>query len=405
MSTNNKQYSNEVGFGIYAPAGTAHLNATLQSIDEMANADVEMQSPLSEQLTIIVLDTNVLLEFLNVVQTFVAEVEQRQLPVLLIIPGAVIYELDGQKNRKDLSWFARLASTWLLKKVKERKSVRSQALEETCKPSGNWKKKETGVEFGMERTNDTLILDCCQYFFRKRQHRTFLCSKDKLLAVEAESSGISSIFPDRGSFCSRDLAQAVLGYETARFQFSGYHPVYRNDSMDFTQDNVATVDDGDGMDVDDDAATSQILHPSHPLDLLHLQVIEHFTELLVQLVARVAGPEAAMFGTTSESQHAPSYTKKNLMFWRASDCLEYLGMKKRRPSSNPRLEIFLTKPRDGKGARRGQDWSRRDWEVGLNGLAGIGEQWDEGRSVRESVLSVEVHMRRVFAMPMRPTGL
>lgn len=41
----------------------------------------------------------------------------------------------------------------------------------------------------MERTNDSLILDCCQYFFRQR--RTFLCSKDKILAVEAESAGMS----------------------------------------------------------------------------------------------------------------------------------------------------------------------------------------------------------------------
>ena len=45
-------------------------------------------------------------------------------------------------------------------------------------------------ELGTERANDGLILDCCQYFFRVRQCRTFLCSKDKLLAVEAESVGM-----------------------------------------------------------------------------------------------------------------------------------------------------------------------------------------------------------------------
>lgn len=89
--------------------------------------------------------------------------------------------------------------------------MKGQALDETCKPSGNWKVKEQrevcaiskvyekmSVELGLqelgtERTNDGLILDCCQYFFRVRQCRTFLCSKDKLLAVEAESVGASRV--------------------------------------------------------------------------------------------------------------------------------------------------------------------------------------------------------------------
>lgn len=51
--------------------------------------------PLSDRLTIIVLDTNILLEFLDIIQTFVSEAEQQQLPVLIIIPGAVIHELDA----------------------------------------------------------------------------------------------------------------------------------------------------------------------------------------------------------------------------------------------------------------------------------------------------------------------
>jgi len=53
------------------------------------------QGPLSEELTILVIDTNILLEFLEVIQVFVSEVEEQGLPVLLVIPGAVIYELDG----------------------------------------------------------------------------------------------------------------------------------------------------------------------------------------------------------------------------------------------------------------------------------------------------------------------
>lgn len=52
------------------------------------------QGPLSEQSAVVVLDTNILLEFLDIIQTFVSEVEQHGLPVYIIIPGAVIYELD-----------------------------------------------------------------------------------------------------------------------------------------------------------------------------------------------------------------------------------------------------------------------------------------------------------------------
>lgn len=46
---------------------------------------------------------------------------------------------NRQKNRDGLAWFSRRASAWLLKKIKERKTVRGQANEETCNRSGNWK--------------------------------------------------------------------------------------------------------------------------------------------------------------------------------------------------------------------------------------------------------------------------
>jgi rRNA-processing protein FCF1 len=46
-------------------------------------------------LTVVVLDTNILLDYLDVIQAFVAEIEEQGLPVLIIIPGVVIYELDG----------------------------------------------------------------------------------------------------------------------------------------------------------------------------------------------------------------------------------------------------------------------------------------------------------------------
>ncbi|KAH7914223.1 PIN domain-containing protein [Hygrophoropsis aurantiaca] len=385
--------------------GDVNLHATLQSIDAFTNRDVEMQGPLSEESTIVVLDTNILLEFLDVIQTFVDEIEAQNLPVFIIIPGAVIYELDGQKNRDGLAWFARRASTWLLKKVKERKSVKGQTLNETCKPSGNWKKREPGTEFGTERTNDALILDCCAHFLRFRRLRTFLCSKDKILGVEAESAGVPCIFPEQGSFCSREIAQNLFGNEVSLSGFSPYHPTYRNSSMELVQDMRAIGVDDDGMDVDDEFVAPQPVYPSHALDLLHLQVIDHFTRLLLELVGRVGGTEIQRFGMeTSNSRHAPQYSRRIYFLWTAPDCLEYLDTKKTVPQNNPRVDIFTAKPYERPGARRGQDWSRRDWEVCLRSLAAIGDMWEEG-SIQESVPAVEFHMMKVFAMPLRPTGL
>ncbi|KAG2141799.1 PIN domain-containing protein [Suillus bovinus] len=396
---------------IVAPSPpSTHLFETLKSIDEFSSnltlRDVEMQAPLSEELTVVVLDTNILLDYLDVIQAFVTEFEEQGLPVLIIIPGVVIYELDGQKNRERLSWFARRASSWLLKKVKERRSVKGQALNETCKASGNWKKRDLDAiqEFGSERSNDSLIIDCCKYFLRQR--RTFLCSKDKLLIVEAESESILTISPGRGTFSSRDIAQALFGIEASRFRFSGYHPTYRDSLDNLIQATPALEPDDDGMDIDDDASSvPRLLHPSHSLDLLHLQVIDYFTGLLLELVARVAGPAVRSFGySDSVSKHAPSYSKKKFASWGAVECLDYLGAKKRLPRTSPRVETFMTRAYEGVGARRGQDWSRRDWEMALEGLREIGDDWQEG-SIRESVSAARLHMSRVFAMPMRPTGL
>jgi rRNA-processing protein FCF1 len=42
-----------------------------------------------------VTDTNILLHHFEVLAQFVDEVERGSLPVIVIVPGAVIYELDG----------------------------------------------------------------------------------------------------------------------------------------------------------------------------------------------------------------------------------------------------------------------------------------------------------------------
>ena len=41
------------------------------------------------------MDTNILLHHFDVLAQFVDDVERQALPVIVILPGAVIYELDG----------------------------------------------------------------------------------------------------------------------------------------------------------------------------------------------------------------------------------------------------------------------------------------------------------------------
>lgn len=109
----------------------------------------------------VVVDTNVLLDYLVVIQRFVADLEKTKWPSVVIIPSVVISELDWcvdppgllvclmniypvrcrQKNtKKSISWSARAASRWILEKLKEDKEskvLRVQASNETLEGSGS----------------------------------------------------------------------------------------------------------------------------------------------------------------------------------------------------------------------------------------------------------------------------
>jgi hypothetical protein len=63
--------------------------------------------------------------------------------VLITTDGQCIVTTIRQKTREDkVAWAARLASTWLLEKVKERRFVKGQTHEETCRASGKWNVNE-----------------------------------------------------------------------------------------------------------------------------------------------------------------------------------------------------------------------------------------------------------------------
>ncbi|KAI0068791.1 hypothetical protein BV25DRAFT_1910536 [Artomyces pyxidatus] len=390
------------------------IDSALRRLDEVANEDVEMQPAPSQFLTYLVLDTNIVLGHLDVLQQFVADAEAVDLPILIIVPGIVISELDGQKNRKGLAWAARRASTWLLGRVKERRSVKGQAHEETCKLSGRWNVADAG-EMGGPEANDDLIVDCCQYFVNKSRSmgygRVVLCSADKNLCIKSESREISTLSPSH-AWSSREIARALFGAHGLNLTlFDAYSS---RASRQFAQEPsknkkpakaAARPADDDLMDIDDDEPPP----PSHPLDQLHLEVIDHFSKLLLDLVDRVGGAEVPRTRddqrALTKSAHAPSWLKAALPDWTPEDCIGYLGSKKRLPESYPRLEVFLRKPysKEG-GGRRGHDWPTKAWEVCTDELERVGQVWGD-RAIAESMAVLRPYAEAVFASPMRPTGL
>ena len=158
------------------------------------------------------------------------------------------------------------------------------------------------------------------------------------------------------------------------------------------------------MEVDDEATLrTDFLLPSHALDLLHIQVIEHFRGLLLELAVRVGGSEMYKSGQgTASSRYAPEWQKRHYTAWTTSDCLEYLNSKKKVEPSSPPVEVFLRMPYSGNRARRGQEWSRQDWEQALGCLARVGAIWEE-ESIGEALGMLDRHVAEIFAMKMRPT--
>lgn len=208
-------------------------------------------------------------------------------------------------------------------------------------------------------------------------------------------------------WCSRDIARALGGGHTILSKFSGYRASYGGATIsgDASKFSATTLTNEDQMDIDPDDDEGSPL-PSHPLDLLHLQIIEHFTRLLIDLVARVGGVEVLKPDLGTISQYAPEWKrlKRPCTQWNSSHCLEYLGAKKSMRRTSPRVDIFLSVPYSCRGGRRGQDWSRRDWEVCLEALVEIGDDWQES-SFRESTRELAPHLGLLFKSVMRPTGL
>jgi len=159
----------------------------------------------------------------------------------------------------------------------------------------------------------------------------------------------------------------------------------------------------DAMEVDEEP-----IRPSHPLDVLHLEVVEHFAQLLLGVVDRVGGPEVPWKCPPSGqvSRHAPSWAKIGFAEWTPHECVTYLGTKEGLRASRAelgRLENFLTYP-EKRGGRKGQEWARGDWDGCVDTLKEIGKSWGD-HELTESADDLQRFVAGTFLLRMRPTGM
>lgn len=403
-----------------APTPHASRDLTLQRISEAADKDVEMQDVYASQITYVVLDTNILIHFFDVLKQFNEDLETLVLPVVIIIPNVLLGELDGLKKSDQVGWFASRASTWILDRMRARKHVKVQATWETTSPR----------IIDPRRQNDLTIWDCCRYFMEDKGGRVVLYSNDNNLASQSEAEGIKTVTPQKYGWTSLELARAIdiPGIDYRMFQRpkddTSPHYHYRPDKTlahritairpETRIAVVAPEDDGeDRMDVDDDGTRHGASHtnfkkdytPSHALDALHLQVIDHFTLLLRDLAFRI---RTAAGDVRSASQWATEYERKLFKDWILGDCIKYLGSKKPLKPTSPSLQRFMRRPYEDLPHeeiwRRGQDWSRQDWLHAMGALVEIGTKFEDG-AILASVELLRVETERVFNLPMRPTGL
>lgn len=278
------------------------------------------------------------------------------------------------------------------------------------------------------RKNDNAICDCCLYFMEKglvvlltgdvnmtndslpngmyiSALRTVLTSV-KLIAYDRMLLGVETVMPSGRRWSSRELAHSLFGDHIDGKLFHGsdrlplYRPVNKADEQRTTEVPGSTEDNL--MDVDEGGSTNEYI-PSHAWDALHLQVIDHFTLVLKDLANRIRMAEGDL-GPPTQSSHAPGYRRKDFQVWTVGDCLDYLGSKKSLRASSPSLQVFLLRRNEDRGWRRGQDWSRQDWENAMAALQDLGTKFGDWL-VLASVHDLALETARVFNTPMRPTGL
>ncbi|KIK68018.1 hypothetical protein GYMLUDRAFT_256812 [Collybiopsis luxurians FD-317 M1] len=393
-SGNHQVVSNDDDYR--SPSMLNDLQNPLQQFSSLANVDTETQASSALNAFYVVPDTNILVNFLDILSSFAEDVEKSDFRVVIVIPGAVVSELDWQK--KD-NWFSRKASIWIWEKIQEKKILKGQSRTENLKG-----------EFPCN-SNDDRIIECALYFSQIRP--TVLCSADKNLCVKAASQGVESLAvmnpqdKKHSPWSSRVLGKFLFGPQS-QDRFSDWKPVYTEDSL-VIPDPIRRDDD---MDIDAPGELEGQLYETDARDLLHRQVVEIFVGLLRVLVALDQqdrhtkireGASASMHATSASSMHAQQLdlpaTEMNIV-----QILDYVQIRCPSgpftlPRDSPLLNSFLSKPYTANsGGRRGSDWSRQDWLISLRKLRRVAEKWgkrgeDIVNTLRYDLLS---HLQRVF---------
>lgn len=306
------------------------------------------------------------------------------------------------------------------------------------KEKRTWRVQKRDEKYGIElsdyerlRAADIAILDCALYF--RLKGKVFLYTNDKNLAIDSEKEGcgasavISSrsayeilmtcgaaaVRPARYDNSSRQLAEAIWPGYTEVAQFRGHESVakYRPTRAEKptrlarTEAPEEQPRDEDSMEIDSDeepVVKEDAWVPSHALDGLHLQIIDHFSIVLKELASRVRH-QAGEAGPPMHSLHAPAHRRKAFELWTVRDCLEYLGTKKQLQKSEPPLGRFLLRRDEERGWRRGQDWPRKAWDNALDALGDVGRRFGD-ELVLLSLRELGPHVAEVFNAPLRPTG-
>ncbi|KAJ4481675.1 PIN domain-containing protein [Lentinula edodes] len=378
---------------------TSDFQNPLQQFSTFANEDVEMQAPLAESSFFVIPDTNVLLHYLDALAAFADDVKRSNLHVMIIVPSAVVDELDWQK--KDI-WFSRKASVWLWDMIQKKNVLKGQGRNEHIRSYRECK------------NNDERIIDCALYFARKRP--TVLCSADRNLCIDAVAQGehnLAVMNPHdhkNPRWSSRVLGTFLFGSQFEESIFQQWRPSYTEESI-----VIARSDDDMGMDMDVDTNDAQgsELYQSDARTLLHSQVIDIFVALLRELVAadqrdlqtkaREGAAASIHAPSTLRSIHAPKRDVKvsDMAF---EDILNYVAHPPGcRPinlrEGNLSLTRFLSKPYQAyTGWRNGNDWSRQDWLIALKKLKEIGEAWGKRGADIVNILKYDLlpHIQAVF---------
>jgi len=221
-------------------------------------------------------------------------------------------------------------------------------------------------------------------------------------------TGLYTVSPSSRDRTSRALANLIFtdgdtsAYRTDRTITTDY----KQSSM-ISDSNVAKQKAEDGMDVDVDES-GLILQRDARISL-HLQVIEHFTFLLIEIVYAVGRKEIEdqQARNKTVSMYAPSWHRNRspIREWSALELLCYLDYKRKQilkkdVDTSKTLGAFLSKPyTNATGARRGHEWSKQQWLIALKEIKAIGDDLNDP-SLQESLVWLEPHLCIVFDQQM-----